>query len=292
VPFILKMNYVAADVGGTLNVTVPAMYGGESATIGDEIFVWFSESSEGRGLAWAGRIDDCALEGKKISVAVRLQTEITGREFGARQLRLYRSAQDGGAKSGLSRKLYFQAHNKIAALSPAESSLLRGYFQERDPTRKPAGYPIAIVGPMICPTCGATDVAKASAIYEQGVTNVTGRTTGVGISPGGLGVGAARHKGQSVSLAAQKNSPPQGAGFLHGCAGMIAALLVVLVMTPIAAHSFGAFILEILLATAAAIAVGIYAYKRLGYGNIESALRRDYAKTWYCEKCGNQFLND
>lgn len=114
---------------GTENDTVPidssrVMYGGETVSIGDEIFLWFSETQGGPGLAWQGTVE-------KVETANHLTVLLRCRPIaplGKADLQPFRDSTEDSAMRSLSEKLYKNSHNKLAALSGDETEFLRSRF--------------------------------------------------------------------------------------------------------------------------------------------------------------------
>jgi ribosomal protein L7/L12 len=137
-----------------------------------------------------------------------------------------------------------------------------------------------------CPSCGSTDVVKASVAYEQGVHRSASTTAGLGVGTGGtVGLGGGRTRGTSVSLAAQRNAPPQPST-LPATVGM-AVWLGVIVLGYSFSHIPGTW----WAAPLVGLVLGLVAALRTG-----AVTERDdrekrvvYADTWYCNRCGHQF---
>ena len=102
---------------------------GTVPVIGEPVFVWTSETQGGDGLSVRGEI---AHVHRMQSGVTRLTFRPDGR-WVMRPLRTadlapYRSARDGSPIAMLAEKLYYHAHNKIAALSAEEEQFLNRRF--------------------------------------------------------------------------------------------------------------------------------------------------------------------
>src|SRR5205823_2468018 len=112
----------------TITVSEPAFYGGSAIAAGDSAYVWFSETDGGEGLAWRGVVETRhPTAGAAPRVVVRLLVRPIMR-LGIADLEAFRDFGDGLPMGELSRKLYYHAPNKIAALSPEAASLLDSRF--------------------------------------------------------------------------------------------------------------------------------------------------------------------
>jgi hypothetical protein len=110
-----------------VEIIEPAYYGGRAVAPGVEAFVWFSGTTQ--RLAWSAevvRVDPVV--GRRIPLLVHLITRARPDALGIAELRPYRNVRDGSALAGLSRKLFFHAHDKIATLTSPEADLLRSFF--------------------------------------------------------------------------------------------------------------------------------------------------------------------
>ena len=96
--------------------------------LGDEVFVWLSETQGGLGLSWRGTVEKARPERDRICVTVSVFSRVSSRRLTKADLEPFRDVNDGSPISGLARKLYKHAHNKIAELNAEEAALLRKYF--------------------------------------------------------------------------------------------------------------------------------------------------------------------
>ena len=100
-----------------------SLYGGEDIAKGDEVYLWFSEMQDGNGLSWRAIVEE--VDGA--SLVVRLGSRPVN-SLGKVHLEPFRDDQSDHPLSGLAKKLYKHAHNKVAALSATEAEFLRGRF--------------------------------------------------------------------------------------------------------------------------------------------------------------------
>lgn len=107
-------------------ITAPR-FKGAAPSAGDEVFVWFSETAGGAGLAALGSIV-AATDGHPITLGVRVEQRLAARSFGKADLAPSRDV-GGGPIYGLAAKLYRHSLNKVAELSDEEADLLRDQFE-------------------------------------------------------------------------------------------------------------------------------------------------------------------
>lgn len=139
-----------------------------------------------------------------------------------------------------------------------------------------------MTSPYDCPSCGSSDTRKASVVYEQGTATTRGTIAGVGVGSSGVGVGVGRTKGDSSTISADINKPPEP-NAAPGCAGMLAMIVTIIV----AAWAGVNFFLTILLAFVATIVAAIWVFIYTRQGDAEA--RSVYDRRWYCLRCGTQF---
>ncbi|HEY8697037.1 MAG TPA: hypothetical protein VIM02_05425 [Rhizomicrobium sp.] len=105
------------------------MYGGKEITVGDEVFVFYSESGTEEGLVYKGvvlqRLNESGAT--KPEVDIRIEASAS-RPLTIRELAPFRDSADGTPQSEISRKLYYQAHNKVARISAGEALFLDNFF--------------------------------------------------------------------------------------------------------------------------------------------------------------------
>lgn len=128
-PYIAKTAHIAASVGDTVQIEERPMYGGKDVDAGDSVFLWSSEQLGGRGLWARGIVLKASAAGTKQHIEVRIDQLITARNFGLDQIAPHRDSSAETPIAGLARKLYKQAHNKIAGVTNAEAHLLLQHFE-------------------------------------------------------------------------------------------------------------------------------------------------------------------
>lgn len=129
-PYVIKTDPFNASPGDAVTIAEKPMYGGSEIRPGDEAFIWFSETRGGNGLAWQAHV--VALigrtEGRDIAVTLCLTNRGPADALSKEDLEPLREVRDGAPLSEIARKLYYQAHNKIAALSHNQADFLRRFF--------------------------------------------------------------------------------------------------------------------------------------------------------------------
>jgi len=112
------------------------MYGGKKIAVGDEVFVFASETEGGQGLVARGVVTSVQPAKKprgverwtpRVSVEVK-RTALARRALGREQLKAWRSVKDGSPQAELDFKFYRQATNKIGGISDAAAAFLRTCF--------------------------------------------------------------------------------------------------------------------------------------------------------------------
>ena len=92
------------------------------------MFIFAAEHHGGHGLCRRGVVIDVAGGvGSRVSVTVRPMGAAT-QSLGRAELRLFRDRPEEAPRPELDHKLYRQATNKIAGISEAAASFLRGFF--------------------------------------------------------------------------------------------------------------------------------------------------------------------
>jgi len=107
---------------------VRSMYGGDTAAVGDEVFLWFSETQGGAGLYGRGVIQILVREGGLSDIGMAA-SEIATKPLANEILIAGMEGEPGSPLHSLTEKLYKNSHNKIVALSPEEAEYLAGHFQ-------------------------------------------------------------------------------------------------------------------------------------------------------------------
>lgn len=112
------------------------MYGGKKIAVGDEVFVFASETEGGQGLVARGVATKVEAAQKprglerwtpRVSIEVK-RTALAKRALGREQLKAWRGVKDGSPQAELDFKFYRQATNKLCAVSDATAAFLRSCF--------------------------------------------------------------------------------------------------------------------------------------------------------------------
>src|SRR5205085_4197582 len=112
------------------------MYGGKHIAKGHTIFVFASENEGGPGLIASGVITSAKAIAKKrgiarqtprVSITIR-RTALAKRRLGRSELKPFSNWKDDRPQTELNFKFYRQATNKIAGISDAAATFLRGFF--------------------------------------------------------------------------------------------------------------------------------------------------------------------
>jgi hypothetical protein len=137
---------------------------------------------------------------------------------------------------------------------------------------------------MQCPRCGSGNTQKSSAVYEQGVRNAEGRSSGFFVtSRGTVGVGQSRRKSRSSTLATERNAPHRMVptrAILVGVVGLLVSLVALN-----SGIGFVAFLILVVGIFWAMIYVSAPTDR-------ESAEEERWQTQWYCKKCGDIFFED
>lgn len=94
---------------------------------GDILYLWFSETADGDGLAGRARVA-AVRPGKPLTVAIVVDTATCASPFGKADLAAWRDVQSSDPRSSLAAKLYRHSLNKIAVLEPEEADLLEAHL--------------------------------------------------------------------------------------------------------------------------------------------------------------------
>jgi hypothetical protein len=139
---------------------------------------------------------------------------------------------------------------------------------------------------MKCNKCKSSNVQKYQVIHEQGTSNINlgSNTVGGGVGFGGGlrgGVGLARtgSAGTSQTLLAKKTQPPKDKRLTFSI-----AILIFLFFLYFLDKSKYVFAVTSIFGTA----LCIYTFK-MGSEKYNKDMS-DWLKTWYCNKCGNSFV--
>lgn len=110
-------------IGGDIVVLSATPYGDVALARGDRVFLWWSESHGGTGLAGHGL---CLSSSRQIGlICAEVEPIVTSyRGFGRAQLRAFRNRPPASPVATLAAKLYRHAHNKVVAITRAEEQFL------------------------------------------------------------------------------------------------------------------------------------------------------------------------
>jgi len=117
-------------------IRMRTMYGGVRIAVGDEIFVFASETEGGTGLIARGVVTAAEAHKKpkgvarwtpRVSVAVRV-TARAKKAMGREQLKAWRGVDDSSPQAELDFKFYRQATNKIGGIGEGAALFLRRCF--------------------------------------------------------------------------------------------------------------------------------------------------------------------
>ena len=128
VPYVIKTAAMSdLEPGDEVEVTKPYFYGGHTIGGGDEVFLWYSGRVQ--RLAWFGEVlQVIPIIRRRITVTIRLISQPAQAAPTLADLEPYRDNNDGSILSQLSHKLFYFAHDKIAAISDDEAIFFRTYF--------------------------------------------------------------------------------------------------------------------------------------------------------------------
>jgi hypothetical protein len=134
--YIVKAELRAAGAKTFVFARMKTMYGGKNIAVGDEVFVFASETEGGQGLVARGVVTKVEAVKKprgverwtpRVSIEVK-RTALAKHAFGREQLKAWRNVKDGSPQAELDFKFYRQATNKIGGISDAAASFLRSCF--------------------------------------------------------------------------------------------------------------------------------------------------------------------
>lgn len=103
-------------------------YKSAAPAAGEEVFVWTAEMSGGQGLEMSGVVQSVERHGRNAALRIRVLQRNPGRRLTISTLREHRNSLSSAPISTLAKKLYKEAHNKVAELDEEEARFLRGHF--------------------------------------------------------------------------------------------------------------------------------------------------------------------
>lgn len=137
---------------------------------------------------------------------------------------------------------------------------------------------------LACTSCGSENVRTVPMVHAGGISNTTSRTSGVGFTGGGLGVGTATTKGVSQTALSQKLSPPNAPSLFKRLLGALVAAFVV--------SSFGGGgALGGILFLGALAGLGYWAWTTYTASKAEfDAAFARWQASFLCDRCGSVFV--
>ena len=126
--FLVKTAPQPASSGVAIKVSERAFYGGKNVRVGDTIYVWFSETKGGAGLAFVGKVEwrhSISSASSHYELTISILEAATG--LTVKDLEPFRDLPTKQPIATLSAKLYRHSHDKITALSEEEAEYLRSF---------------------------------------------------------------------------------------------------------------------------------------------------------------------
>lgn len=124
--FILKCDPVSVQTGRRI-ILETIRFRDAKPTRDDLVYVWFSETAGGAGLAAICTVEAVS-DDDPIDLAMQVTAGVPETPLGVADLKVHRDLEDGSPISGLARKLYRHSLNKIAELDPAEAAYLAEHW--------------------------------------------------------------------------------------------------------------------------------------------------------------------
>jgi hypothetical protein len=134
--YVIKAEIIDPEAETFAFPAAKTMYGGKLIAMGDEAFVFASETQGGEGLIARGvvilvepvaRTPGLDRQTPRVSVLVR-RTARAKRPLGRTQLKAFADWTDGRPETELNFKFYRQATNKIGGISEETAAFLSGFF--------------------------------------------------------------------------------------------------------------------------------------------------------------------
>ena len=120
--FIIKCDPFPLRAGERRLVAVKR-YDGATPAEGDPVFLWFSETTGGAGLAGRGVVHAVGEE-DPVDIAMVIEATAPARALNKAHLAPHRDSETNAPITGLARKLFRNALNKVAALEAQETAFL------------------------------------------------------------------------------------------------------------------------------------------------------------------------
>lgn len=138
-----------------------------------------------------------------------------------------------------------------------------------------------------CPNCGSDNIQRFEVAFQNGISDTSSVTTGVGIAGDGLGVGAAKTNSTSQSALSMSVAPPAKKSvvkkFLLNC---VIAFFIGGIMT---SYLIPDMLKEVFFAAVMLIPAYL-AYKNYKWNKEEwPMLMERWHNSYICLRCGNKF---
>jgi hypothetical protein len=141
---------------------------------------------------------------------------------------------------------------------------------------------------MKCNKCKSSNVQKYQVIYEQGTSNINlgSNTVGGGVGfggglRGGVGLGRTGTSGQSQTIIAEKTKPPKDLRFVP-----VVPMLVIGLLVYVSDNSSSSYIFFIY----CILAFILFTFFFLRATEVYESNCKEWLNKWYCNKCGNSFV--
>jgi hypothetical protein len=123
---LFKVPPPITGIEGPLVLSAKA-YESSTVTSGDRVFLWWSETHGGSGLAARGVVVGAIRKSSDWEAKVAVSSEVT-RSFSKEDLRPFRDAQSGEPQATLARRLYRHSLNKVTNVDVGEENFLDTFF--------------------------------------------------------------------------------------------------------------------------------------------------------------------
>ena len=141
-----------------------------------------------------------------------------------------------------------------------------------------------------CPQCRSTEIQRFSVAYQSGISKVSTKTTGIGMSLSGkIGIGGAKTKGHSQTELSRITAPPErhSYGIWFGC-GLIVYLFLAILLEGYKVPGRLANILAIIGGWGPALFFMVRAF-RFNRDVYPQRMQR-WKNSWICFRCGHKFV--
>jgi hypothetical protein len=124
--FISKSPRPAQSSSGKCLIEVPR-YRGANPRAGDRVFLWFSETKGGEGLAGIATVE-AVRDGNPVTLGLVVSNATPMRPLSKAMLKPFRDSGEDEPQGGLAAKLYRHSLDKVARLSGSEAEFLKTFF--------------------------------------------------------------------------------------------------------------------------------------------------------------------